>query len=350
LNGSSGEAVDPKSGVIGGFTRGLNLGNALDAPSEGEWGVTLTEQHFEGVATAGLDHVRLPVRFSAHAAHQRPFTLEPSFLQRVDWAIERATVRRLSVVVDLHHYNELMDDPKAHMERFVAIWRQIAERYKDRPPTVAFELVNEPCKNLTPVLLNELVKQTIPVVRESNPTRLIIVDSYSWAASEYLNKLELPEDARIVASFHMYQPILFTHQGADWMGPEYQTEGVVFPGPPPQPLQPAAGAQSLEWVRNWFRDYNSLPAATNPSGPGAIARQFEFASKYVATTGKRVYLGEFAAIDKADPTSRENFLRITRTEAERRGFGWAYWDDGGRNRALDVKTGSWVPEVERALF
>ena len=39
-----------------------------------------------------------------------------------------------------------------------------------------------------------------------------------------------------------------------------------------------------------------------------------------------------------------------RQEAERRGIGWAYWDDGGRNKALDVKTGKWVDYLHDALL
>src|SRR5688572_7866012 len=52
------------SAPLPGFKRGLNLGNGLDAPQEGAWGTTLSEKHFEMAASAGFDHVRLPVRFT----------------------------------------------------------------------------------------------------------------------------------------------------------------------------------------------------------------------------------------------------------------------------------------------
>jgi hypothetical protein len=45
-----------------------------------------------------------------------------------------------------------------------------------------------------------------------------------------------------------------------------------------------------------------------------------------------------------------NYLRLVRQEAERYGFGWAYWDDGGNNRAMNVDNGTWVPAVKSALF
>ena len=45
--------------------RGINFGNALDAPREGAWGVVLEEEYFGLVAEAGFDAVRIPVRWSA---------------------------------------------------------------------------------------------------------------------------------------------------------------------------------------------------------------------------------------------------------------------------------------------
>src|SRR5688572_31063786 len=48
--------------ALGTLRRGINLGNGLDAPSIGAWGVVLEERHFELAARAGFDHVRLPVR------------------------------------------------------------------------------------------------------------------------------------------------------------------------------------------------------------------------------------------------------------------------------------------------
>ena len=114
-----------------GFMRGINLGNALDAPKEGAWGVTLEPGHFALAKAAGLDHVRLPVRFSAHAAAEAPFTVEPELFARVDWALAQAAAHGLSIIVDLHHYEELMKQPNENADRLVGIWKQIAERYKD---------------------------------------------------------------------------------------------------------------------------------------------------------------------------------------------------------------------------
>src|ERR1700761_8867607 len=110
------DAVGASSEPVPGFMRGINLGNGLDAPNEGEWGVVLKPEHFSMAKAAGLDHVRLPVRFSVHAAKDAPYAIDEALLKRVDWAVEQAHANGLSVIIDLHHYEELMKDPKANAD------------------------------------------------------------------------------------------------------------------------------------------------------------------------------------------------------------------------------------------
>jgi endoglucanase len=332
--------------------RGINFGDALDAPSEGEWGVVLSASDFVSARQAGFDHVRLPVRFNAHAAAAPPYTVDGDFFARVDWAIAQALSNGLAVIVDFHHYLELMKSPDEHRARFLAIWKQIAERYRDRPAAVAFEILNEPNDQLTADKWNDILAEALRVVRASNPTRTIVVEGAFWASAHNLrHTLKVPVgDPNLVGSFHMYQPMLFTHQGASWMTKEYETVGVVFPGPPAHPLVPAPGASSVDWVRKWFERYDQLPPEQNPAGVTTITEELDLAQVFAETTHLPVYLGEFGCIDKADPKSREAWVRTTRKEAERRGFGWAYWDDGGSFKAYNRADHTWVPYLKSALL
>lgn len=334
-----------------GLKRGVNLGNGFDAPSLGAWGVTPSEAHFDLAKQAGLDHMRLPVRFSAHAMKEAPYTVDAEFFAKIDWAVDAALSRGLYLVLDLHHYEELMTDPAGHEARAIAIWKQVAERYKDRSDKLLFELLNEPCKELNPEKLNALHQKLIATVRESNPTRMLIVDGYFWASANYLEALQVPAaDPNIALSFHMYQPILFTHQGAPWMDPEFRSSGIIFPGPPNAPAQRAPEAQATDWTRSWLDSYEKNPASSNPSSVDAVRREFDIASRIAAKTGRSIYMGEFGAIDFAEPVSRENYLRVVRREAEHRGIPWTVWDDGGRMQGMDVHKGTWTEVVARALL
>ena len=330
--------------------RGMNLGNALDAPHEGDWGVVLDEADFSRLHAAGFDHVRLPVRFSAHASTSPPYAIDEDLLGRVDWAVAHALANDLAIIVDMHYYDELCEEPDAQAARFAGMWAQIAQRYRTAPESVCFELLNEPHGALTADKWNAILQAALTVVRASNPARTVIVEGVDWASAKSLrDTLRVPDDPAIVASFHMYQPMLFTHQGAAWMGPEFRTEGVRFPGPPSVPIAPVDAARSVAWVRNWFERYNHAPADTNPSGPVTIAEQLDMAQAFANSRRVPVYMGEFGAIDHADLASRVTWIRATRMEAERRGFGWAYWDDGGGFKAYDRQRAAWVPELLAAL-
>jgi endoglucanase len=233
------------------FTRGINLGNRLEAPNEGEWGGTILESDFAFIAARGFDHVRIPMCFSCHALASAPYTLDATFLSRVDTVIDQALAAGLAVIIDLHAYDELAADVEGQRARFLAIWTQIAERYRDLPETVAFELLNEPYSQLD-TAWNQLLADAIAAVRLTNPRRLLIADTVFWADPSRLSALTLPDDANIMTSIHLYEPKLFSFQGQSWMGPEYQTTGVIFPGPPPTPLVPVQAAQDASWATQWF--------------------------------------------------------------------------------------------------
>ncbi len=211
----------------------------------------------------------------------------------------------MTAILDFHHYVELMDDPDAHAARFVGIWKQIAARYHDRPASLLYELLNEPTSKITAPKWNALLVTALAAVREVDPTRKVIVDSVFWAAAKELANLELPaSDTNLIASFHMYQPILFTHQGMPFMTAEYGTIGIPFPGPATAPIAPVPGALKVDWVADWFRRYNSTPAAENPGGPSAVLAEFAMARAFAERTKRPLYMGEFGTGDVIDIASR----------------------------------------------
>lgn len=225
------------------FGRGVNFGNALEAPEEGWWGLTLQESYVEAVAQAGFHTVRLPVKWSGHAAETAPYAIDPAFLTRVDEVVGWVLDRDLNVIVDFHHYDEMSSEPATHLPRWLGIWAQIAEHYQDAPDALAFELLNEPNQALGAELWNQMVAQALAIVRESNPRRWVVVGPVDWNAIGALPDLSLPEDDRLVLTVHYYDPFEFTHQGAEWVG---------LPPPLGRPwngdqLAPRAGWHDWSW-------------------------------------------------------------------------------------------------------
>jgi endoglucanase len=297
--------------------RGINLGNALEAPKEGAWGVTLKAEYFKAIHEAGFKTVRLPVKWSAHAGKESPYALDDIFAQRIDWAIDQALENKLNIIVNVHHYDEMGVDPDGHLPRLLAIWEQIAARYKDRPAGVVFELLNEPRDKLTPEKWNEIIPKLLAVVRKTNPTRLVIVGPAHWNGIRGLDKLELPDDKNLILTVHYYDPFEFTHQGASW------------------------AKDSAKWKG---RKWTGTDAET-----AAIRKSFIKAADSAKKHKIPVFLGEFGAYQEADMESRARWTRCIVAEAERLGFSWAYWEFCSGFGAYDAKTDAWRAPLKDAL-
>jgi endoglucanase len=300
------------------LTRGVNLGNALEAPNEGEWGVVLQDSYFKLIRDAGFDAVRIPVRWSAHAARAEPYTIDPAFFERIDWAVGQALDHGLIAVVDMHHYDELDQRPRTQETRFLALWKQIAERYRSYPPELVFELYNEPHQGFTAEIWNRLLAEAIAVVRASNPTRAIVVGPVEWYSIGKLRELHLPpDDRRLIVTFHYYNPFSFTHQGAEWIE-------------------------------------NPPPVGTTWTGQTGQQRQVTSDLDEAARWGDRnhrpLYMGEFGAYSKADMASRARWTAFVAREAEARGISWAYWEFCSGFGIYDKDRGAWRVPLLGALI
>lgn len=297
--------------------RGINLGNALEAPREGEWGLTLREEFFPTIAGAGFAHVRVPIRWSAHStgpAHR----IDETFFRRVDWVLEQARKARLRVVLNVHHFEELYADPDRNGSWLTSLWEQIGARYRPQPETVCFELLNEPHGKLDADRWNRLLIDALEAVRATNPRRMVIVGPANWNNPAALPTLKLPrEDRFLIGTFHYYSPFEFTHQGASWV------------------------PNSDRWLG---RKWSGTDAET-----AAIRRDFDRAAEWGRTEGRPLYLGEFGAYSRADLASRAAWTRSVQQEARKRGFATAYWEFASGFGAYDLRAGRWRPELLAAL-
>lgn len=299
--------------------RGINLGNALEAPREGDWGVTLKPAYFRTIKEAGFSTVRLPIRWSAHAKADAPYTIDEEFAKRVDWALDQATANHLNIVINVHHDEKLNADPDGHLPRLLGLWQQIAARYANRPATVYFELLNEPSGKWTAPKWNAAIRKLLVIVRQTNPTRAIIVGPVDWNSAKALAALDLPADDRhLILTIHFYDPFTFTHQGASWIPGSNDWKGQTWTG---TPAVQAAIRESLDQAATWAKKHN-----------------------------RPVFLGEFGAYEDAPLASRVRWTEFVVQEAEARGFSWAYWEFCSGFGAYDAKTDAWRKGLKAALL
>jgi endoglucanase len=297
---------------------GVNLGNAMEAPNEGDWGWKLEEDDFKLISEAGFQSIRLPVRWTTHAETKPPYTISPDFFKRVDWALEQARINRLYVVLNIHHFDEIMADPAANRERLLALWDQIAKHYADHASWLLFEILNEPRDGMTAELWNQYLAEALTVIRQSNPNRIVVIGPANWNNFASFPKLKLPEkDRLLVATFHYYNPFHFTHQGADWV------------------------KDSSKWMGMTWRG--------TPDEKGYVRKDLDGIAEWARTNRRPVLLGEFGSNEKVDMKSRICWTKFIREEALSRGMAAIYWEYCAHFGVYNRETQTWRQPLVEAL-
>ena len=274
------------------------------------------EGYFKLIRDAGFDHVRINLHSFRDA--ESDGSLSGRYWKTLDWAIQNALDHQLAVILDFHEFLEMAKNPTARKSRFMDVWKQIAERYKNAPSDVMFEILNEPNGKMTPSMWNRWLREALAIIRRTNPNRTVIVGPGRWNSIDLLGELDLPEnDQNIIVTVHYYNPFAFTHQGAPWTGQKDKL-GVIWKGDEPERR--------------------------------AIQRDFNRAQAWATKHHRPLYLGEFGAYDKADMPSRVLYLGFVAREAERHGWSWAYWQFDSDFILYDIPNGRWIRPLLDALI
>ncbi len=296
--------------------RGVNLGNALEAPREGEWGYRIEIEHLAAIAAAGFDGVRLPVRWDQHM--DASGGVAPAHMERVAEIIGWATEAGLKTQLDVHHYQALIVNPRVETPRFLTLWRQISERFADAPSSLLFELLNEPNGAAWDgAQLPDLQDAAIAVIRESNPQRLVVAGPGNWQNIDALERWRPPLGENVAVSVHYYEPHNFTHQGAEWLG-----------------------ADAPRFGRSWGRQ----------SDRRLVTEHIARAATWGAEHGYAIQLGEFG-VNRAVPLEqRVLWTGAVRHACEVNGLGWCVWDFAGAFPIWNREHSAWLPQMRAALL
>ena len=239
--------------------RGINFGNALEAPSEGEWGLVIRESYIQAIADAGFNSVRLPICWSAHTSNTSPYNIDAAFLDRVDEIMNWCLNRNLAVIITIHHFNDLYNYPDnpVYLNMFFAIWRQLTNRYFTvNHERLFFEVLNEPEVNLTAGKWNQLMPKIIDSIRVIDNDRTLIIDGPDYAYHQSLTNLVIPEyEQNVIVSTRYYLPYQFAQQGAwwsDWTDLN-QYLGTTWTGTTDEKN---AVQEDISFIKNWSESNN----------------------------------------------------------------------------------------------
>ena len=237
-----------------GLLVGWNIGNSLDAyvsgrASETGWGnPKINQTLLNGVKQAGFNLVRIPVTWMGYIGPAPDYHINEKYIERVAEVVDMAHRAGLKVIINLHHDGSTVkgrdngwlsinkaraseDGYKEVTFKFVRVWKQIAEYFKNYGDWLIFESMNEihdgnwgwgsdSAQSSQYDIVNEWNRLFTKVVRDTgsnNAARFLVLPGYCTVAKHTVaNYFWLPPDSvpnKQIVTFHYYEPSEFSIEG-----------------------------------------------------------------------------------------------------------------------------------------
>lgn len=202
---------------------GWNLGNTLDAiPTEGSWNnAPVQAKTFDAIKSSGFRSVRIPVTWTHHMGPAPDYTVDPKWMDRVAQVVDMALSRGFYVDLNVHHdsweWADLSKGTAAQkqqkLDKLEKLWKQIADRFKNRSQKLMFESLNEPVgSDQTAAEENNKMNQSIlKVIRSSgghNKQRIVILPGLNTNIDKTIKWFKNPDpaDKNLILTVHNYDP------------------------------------------------------------------------------------------------------------------------------------------------
>lgn len=222
---------------------GWNLGNTLDTCGdwldgqsvtkfETGWGQPVTKAELMKMfADAGFGAIRVPVTWYQHM--DADGNIDESWMKRVEEVVNYVLDAGMYCILNVHHDTGtdgwLHADAtvyNATKDRFIVLWRQIAERFKNYGSKLLFESFNEmldagnnwnaPKSASSYTYIDNYNQDFVNTVRATggnNAYRNLVINDYCASSTpEAFEALNVPEDSakgHLIAEFHSYSPYSF---------------------------------------------------------------------------------------------------------------------------------------------
>ena len=318
------------------MTAGWNLGNSLDAygtyslNNETYWGnPKTTKAMIDAVKNEGFNTIRIPVSWGEHVGSAPNYTIDTAWMNRVQEVVDYAMADGMYVLLDTHHETSWLKPQSATLDasqkQLVAIWTQIAERFKAYGDHLLFEGMNEPrivgSSNEWSggdadgrAAVNVLNQAFIDAVRKTggnNAKRCLIICPYGNNGDPNgLSGFKIPSDKNIMVAIHAYTPYGFT----------FRPEG------------------NPSWARTTW----------DGSGKSDIEYLMNNLNTSLISKGVTVIITEFGAVHKNNESEVVKWVKDYVSLATQYGIKCVWWDnnyhknDGESFGLLDRNSCSWT--------
>jgi len=188
----------------------------------------LSEADIAFMKAAGATVVRLSFNYRHFEDDQEPFTYLEGGFRRLEEAVGWCEKHGLYAFLDLHAVqgwqntdwhcdnstrHPLFWDNPHYQERWIALWRELTDRFKGNPAVAAYNPMNEPQSSAPRGrfreaneprwdLINGLYRKVVAAIREIDPDHAIILEGDNF--SSRFDGLDAPFADNLIYSSHNY--------------------------------------------------------------------------------------------------------------------------------------------------
>ncbi len=302
------------------FNRGVNLTIWFQTDSSHIQFGKYDQSDFANIKSLGADVIRIPVDLKAMTSPSPDYKVSSTFLFYVDNVLDWADSLGMHIVLDNHTFDPAINTEPSVINWMIPAWQQIATHYLGKYPNLYFEILNEP-HGITSGLWNIVQDSAISAIRQIDANRTLIIGGVNFNNYAELNNITVHSDQKLIYTFHYYDPFLFTHQGASWLDPSFESvTGIPFPyNVNTMPSSPPAYTGT--WVESLYNDYH------NQGTEAKINEQIEIANTFRKTRNVPVWCGEFGVYIPNSPNNdRLTWYNIVSEKLEADSIAWTMWD------------------------
>lgn len=304
------------------------------------------ETDFACLKDMGVEVIRLPVHFENVMEPYATGKIYDIIFEKLDRVCDWAEKYQIYLVIDNHSFNSEEEDnnpPSAqfYKEHLESVWAQVADRYKNRSQYIIYEIINEPkAKGDIAQKWEKLQQDIIDLIRSYDSERKIVVTSSNFSSIDTLVKMKPYKDPNLIYTFHFYEPHIFTHQGATWVGKEMMDlEGLPFPYDRKR-LPKLKGNAKNSWVQ-WQIENEYYQTGTAKY----INKRIKKAADWAKKNKVPVWCGEIGANIWTDSTDRLAWINATRNALIENDVPYCCWGlDGGFGFLKSDKSGYIFPD------
>lgn len=265
----------------------------------------------------GFKTIRLPVAFRYFEKLHVP---QQQVMARIDkvWALCRQYGFKL--IID-YHYGDLADSNYiSATKNIINTWKIIAKKYLHTDANALFyEIYNEP-PPMNPQIWKDAAYNIVNAIRKIDKRRTLIVGASNYNSIYELGRFVRLPDENIIYTFHFYEPFLFTHQGAEWVGDQMATTGVPFPYNVEKFPAMNIKAKGTPGEAN----YNKYHLDGNE---GSIKDKLQIVKNWANKYNVPIICGEYGSYNKyADEQSRCNYVNAVRKSLKLLNIPGILWD------------------------